>query len=476
MIASRWTAVAVVAAIALLVRLPCIHDSFWLDELHSAWVIRDAIGDVAVRASQGNQSPLYFWLLWIWSAGADAVGLSQAAGVEATWRSTSVILSTISCGWLVVLVDRLTQNRVAATAAGLCLALDTNSIFFGTELRPYAAVMLGSIAMMEAVAQMKTAQQTRWWWMATVVLCLSSAMHVMSLMTTLPIMGLAIARYRPRLPTASVLGIMILIGGFAWYLFSVYAETWERREQWEAFGRFSSIGQLVSLWSWWSCWLVPMAIGYFIGQRNDARWKCFRFVSAAVIIATAAAAIGSSAGLAPIWHRRYLIGCLPLIAMGLGILTSIARPLDRGKRGWTALLATAALLAMTSSQGTLATLSRGEVRLVTRNEDWRRAIAWINRTQPGDRAVWVHPGLIEQASGGTSAHRPEYLLFAVGGPYRLAPRFSIRLFTPGDTMAETAGGPEALLLTRGQTFPLDSSVASSFRRWDFGRVSVFAAR
>ncbi|MEZ6075018.1 MAG: hypothetical protein R3C56_04880 [Pirellulaceae bacterium] len=38
-------------------------ESLWLDELHTSWVVAGPWSDVASRARQGNQSPLFFWVL-----------------------------------------------------------------------------------------------------------------------------------------------------------------------------------------------------------------------------------------------------------------------------------------------------------------------------------------------------------------------------------------------------------------------------
>ena len=40
------------------------QDWLWLDELHTAWSTNASLADVSHRANQGNQTPLFFWLVW----------------------------------------------------------------------------------------------------------------------------------------------------------------------------------------------------------------------------------------------------------------------------------------------------------------------------------------------------------------------------------------------------------------------------
>ena len=57
----RRVAIASIAvlAIATALRMPSCYESFWLDELHSAWTVWDGLSEVASRADRGHQSPFY---------------------------------------------------------------------------------------------------------------------------------------------------------------------------------------------------------------------------------------------------------------------------------------------------------------------------------------------------------------------------------------------------------------------------------
>lgn len=44
-------------------RLVQVHESLWLDQLHTAWTVADAPGEIAPRAAIGTHSPMYFSLV-----------------------------------------------------------------------------------------------------------------------------------------------------------------------------------------------------------------------------------------------------------------------------------------------------------------------------------------------------------------------------------------------------------------------------
>ena len=112
--------------IAIAIRVPSCYESFWLDELHSAWCVWDSFGEVFPRADIGHQTPFYFAGLWVWK---QLVGTSEVA-----LRFSSVMAVAASCAVLVWGVSRWSKSVAAGTATGLVMALETNSLFFGTEL------------------------------------------------------------------------------------------------------------------------------------------------------------------------------------------------------------------------------------------------------------------------------------------------------------------------------------------------------
>ena len=53
---SAGIASVLVFAVAVIFRVPSCHESFWIDELHSAWVVADGFADVSSRAAIGSQT------------------------------------------------------------------------------------------------------------------------------------------------------------------------------------------------------------------------------------------------------------------------------------------------------------------------------------------------------------------------------------------------------------------------------------
>ena len=127
-------AATAVFAIAIALRMPSCYESFWLDELHSAWTVWDDLSAVTSRAEAGHQSPLYYQGLWLWKqlAGSSELGM----------RLSSVLATALSCVVLTIGVARWSGVLSAGITAGMVLAIERNAIFFGTEIRPYAWILL----------------------------------------------------------------------------------------------------------------------------------------------------------------------------------------------------------------------------------------------------------------------------------------------------------------------------------------------
>src|SRR6056297_2163722 len=105
-------------------------------EFHSALAVWGNFPEVGPRAAAGNQTPFYFWGLWLWKL--------LFGGSEIALRLSSVLAMAAASGILVVTVARQHASLLAGLLAGLFLAVDANALFFGTELRPYAWVVLGT--------------------------------------------------------------------------------------------------------------------------------------------------------------------------------------------------------------------------------------------------------------------------------------------------------------------------------------------
>ncbi|MFW6169623.1 MAG: glycosyltransferase family 39 protein [Planctomycetota bacterium] len=114
-----------------------VTESLWLDELHTSWVVADGAGAVAQRARAGNQSPLYFWLVW---------SVTRLCG-HTEWALR--LLSLVSGIGLVVAVAWLVWRWSGAVGscllAAVLLALNRDCIFYAQEARPYALVQFSAV-------------------------------------------------------------------------------------------------------------------------------------------------------------------------------------------------------------------------------------------------------------------------------------------------------------------------------------------
>jgi 4-amino-4-deoxy-L-arabinose transferase-like glycosyltransferase len=54
-----------ILALGAFLRLWQAGESLWIDELHTSWVVSGKLSEVLPRAAMGNQSPLYFWGMWL---------------------------------------------------------------------------------------------------------------------------------------------------------------------------------------------------------------------------------------------------------------------------------------------------------------------------------------------------------------------------------------------------------------------------
>src|SRR5688572_20762914 len=132
---ARWTLASAIAIsiLAAALRIQPLAESLWVDELHTAWCAVGPLNEVASRAAIGNQSPLYFWLQWVF---VTILGPSEFA----------LRLPSFAAGSLLPLASFLIARRCGVGGAGLVaaglIALDPQSIFYATEARPYALAQL----------------------------------------------------------------------------------------------------------------------------------------------------------------------------------------------------------------------------------------------------------------------------------------------------------------------------------------------
>lgn len=434
------TATALAISIAVIVlRLPSAEQSFWVDELHSAWTIWGEFEEVAPRANAGNQLPLYFWALWLWKA--------IAGSSEVALRFSSIVCVVVSC--LVLCSWTIKSQRVLGPGliAAALLAVERNSIFYGTELRPYAAIVLCSSIAVVALWQMLN---THHWWPRLALAVAVAAAVLLQPATLLPFLALPATCYvfcrhtsalRARdlwiLPIAVVVPLLVSAG--------TLQRLWRSRGQWHEFAVPSGLLDLWLIWPWLPLVIVPL-VSLLVAKRlasdrsgdgkplsdSAVQSRALRFAFAnlsAVVGCVVLIWLMAAAGLLPLWHRRYLIACLPMLCAASGGIWSHvyfeARRIPAvhrvsGSAGAIVLL-TAVLLVITF-QG----IRLGELPVVNRGEDWRGAVRFVRSSRAPGESVLIAAQLIESRGFDGEAvvqqsdeELAQYLRFPVAGPYPL---------------------------------------------------------
>ncbi|MDG2222750.1 MAG: hypothetical protein P8L85_15325 [Rubripirellula sp.] len=450
----------VVFGVAVMLRVPSCYESFWVDELHTAWVIWDAFGDVTPRAILGHQSPFYFVGMWAWK---QLVGNSELA-----LRLSSVFAVALSGVVLTAGIARWTGSLIAGIVAGMLIATETNSLFFGTELRPYGMVMLlASISLvlfLSLLGERSRHHQTGKWLglnaaIILAILCQPTAAGLMLLPAIL------IASWLIREPRAlariNLSDAMILIGGSlaALTLWNVTLnQSWQQRNAWRSFASATNWQQISDIWDWRWLWAAPLIVT-LIAVVIAAANRQFRQIR---LLTVAAWTMASTAVLmttiywwvswmdwVPVWHRRYFVSVLPMFAClsGISVATlqlaikhlalerAARKPGGKSNPSWTwqivpTLVSVALIIVVPAKQGVFRRLPTYPVALVVRGEDWRNTMQWVQSNSRPNDVIYLDAGLIENKTwldqtdptfpaGESESAQIEFLNYVAAGPYPL---------------------------------------------------------
>ncbi|MFO1064798.1 MAG: hypothetical protein U0892_13115 [Pirellulales bacterium] len=440
---------------------------------------------LTARAAAGNQVPTYFYLLRTFDETlcngdqtlsrpvGDGSGRSVGSGVlnaEVRLRLPSLVAWLLSIVLLGVVLRRI-PDWAPICAATLLTAVDRISLFYGTEARPYYFVALINLLGWAALAAWlrrcndrarattlvdgcAQSHESKWliilgwdWWIWTAAMVVSCRLHPVAILSVAcqcvwgawclmqQSRGTLRARHLQAWAAACTAAALLLLP-IAWSMRSV----WEHRSQWNAFASDTSWMQTISLFALIPlfCSLVPcILLDLAFGRPNvslevdpladrcvcdtsriDGRiWMiaCFGPWILAWLLTTA--------GIAPLMHRRYLITCLlPLsVLVGLGVAKI-------GRRSLRRVALAVVIVVIVVYQGSWQPWRRGELIGLQRGENWRDAVAYVSeqlrRVEPRTTSqspahVWCAAGLIEanDAEWPPTESLAEYLTFPLRGTY-----------------------------------------------------------
>ncbi len=120
--------ISLIFLLALILRLPLIHQSLWLDEAIEALALMGKKGPILKYALADFQPPIYHFILKFWT---NLFGYSEVA-----LRTPSLIFSLLSI-WFAIKIAQEIANRRTALITGFLLATNPLHIYYSTEGRTY---------------------------------------------------------------------------------------------------------------------------------------------------------------------------------------------------------------------------------------------------------------------------------------------------------------------------------------------------
>ena len=499
----------VIFGAAIFLRAPSCYESLWVDELHSAWCVWGTFDQIVERAEVGHQTPIYFWGLWLWK---QVVGQSELG-----LRFSSVLATSAACAILTYFMIRRFQCIAGGFTSGMILAIEQNSIFFGTELRPYALIiLLSTIGLACSLVLLGKSRATGvvnpWFFMlGSIFLGLAIQPTSIGALICFPLFACSdqILRGEFKLkipllrPWSLALSVLTIIGAIA-LLQRTLLDSWKSRELWSAFGKSETLSQILLMWNWNLLLLLPLVISAiallifgFRSSKKEHRDLLFAAIGCTLIciLITSFYWLLSYPPITPLWHRRYLIALLPVFAClsGLAVIF-VSRTIGKQSRQTTSrslyfkssILGGILIGTLAWNQGITRTLHKYPIAYAKRGEHWREAIEYINQIASEKDKIWLSPGLIEERlyqrdesqsaetvdRRANAANLEKYLLYPLCGPYRIHNNAKLWL----DHRGTFGSGGREILLARTHPRRLGTSLKNNGEIKGFGNLSVIISR
>ena len=408
-----------IVVLGMWLRCSQVRESLWLDELHTSWVVADGLQQIPARARAGNQSPLYFYLVW---------GTVQLLGHhEWTLRLPSLLAGTglilATCG----LVRRWSGSVTSGLLAALLVAVNRDCIFYAQEARPYALLQL--LAVVHAALFVQLWQRPSW---ARRVAFVVGAVGLFYLHYTSFLFLLAEAaclaglylwgenkpRYRLRSSLLDAVAIGVLLVPASQHLLQIAHQrhNWSRIvDVWPSLG-IQFMGAVYIL--------LPVASAMVAARlglpRTSFRWRSMVGVWTLCwfSVPPCLALLSTWSGLAALAMLRYLVaslvGAIVFASLGYASYTN---------RVYRCVLAVALVVSTIGTSGMIEQWRYDGRWIGDRNEPWNELVTWLNQRWPADPwPVFLCSGLLEDTAlqDRVDLALRDYCLFPVRGLYPLA--------------------------------------------------------
>ncbi|WP_425614555.1 hypothetical protein NA78x_004426 [Anatilimnocola sp. NA78] len=375
-------------------------ESLWVDELHTSWSVSGSLGEVYERAAVGNQSPLYFWLAWLFYfvPGPPEIALrlpSLLAGCVlpvAMYWLTKQLLSLTSNE---PAQEKLAPDDTTPLLAAWLIVVDPTGIFYAQEARPYALVQLLAVIHIGLLCNVILTRnwQSRPLWIASGALLVHLHYTAALLLAAEAVAVLLMIGFTTRASDRRELVLARILDLFAMLLLvspaiSGMLSVAGHRDNWKSFVTPPTWEGLFTIFPWNIAAVALIVLNNWrsvIPQRAVIVIACWLFVPLSIAWFT------TQLNLAPLFHARYLLAAWPASVIAAALCVRFAR----SENIRSALIGI--LLAIAVRNSGMIRNARDTGRLLTdRKENWRAAVTDLNeQLQAATSPVLLRTGFIE---------------------------------------------------------------------------------
>lgn len=422
----------ILVIVATSLRLVQSNESLWIDELHTAWTVDAGLSQILSRAGQGNYSPLYFLLPWL---------STRVFGMhEWSLRLPSLLAGIVLVPVCFVIARQWFRSRAMACLAAALVTLDPHLLFYSLDARPYAMVQLGAVLHIWLLSRLMQArrsggEQTAFCLLgiALVYLHYTSALLLVAEFT-FSLVWLVISRdrqaFRRTFSYFAAMAVGCLPSVFAVRTIAARRGLWnqfvpQQNNLLEIFPLsvylYTAAGALAAIATARLLRRKTPILAY--GTSNDhCAGQSFRAVMLLLVCWLFVPLIitwqTTRIDLARLFFRRYLMFsycAMILLTCGLGALC----PSRRSRLTFALLVATVTGYSL----GPWRQIQQDGRVVRHGHEDWRGAVAAVNKGADGTQPIFIRAGLIEESLLSSPADMEafrDYLLLPVSSLYKIS--------------------------------------------------------